>query len=362
MERRKFTLGGVAGAVGFAVLGGANRSEAQVDRSKLSKTLRFSSYGGLWQKNLSEAAIKPFEQEFGVKVEEESHGNEEEVLAKIRAAGPGAFDLITVNESGLYTGVKQGLIEELRLENIPNYRNLIPALQRPQYDPGPGVHSVPDVYGANAITYNTKYVEKPDSWGVLWDPRYKGRIVVRDSAIYRVFLTALYVGQNPNQLTDVEKVYEAMRKQRPLVLKYYGGTTEMQNLLANGEAWAGEFVGGRTLILKEQGLPVEYVFPKEGLRGYVDCVFIAKGSPNRYTAEVFLNFLLEPRIAGRIAELTKYPHCLDPNKVSVTDAVKKLPDYDPTGTLSKFRFTDYAYMEKNRAEWEKNWTKIKVGG
>jgi spermidine/putrescine transport system substrate-binding protein len=362
MKRREFLVGGAAGALGLGAFGMPRRSMAQVDKSKLSKTLLFNSYGGLAQKYFAEAAIKPFEEEFGVKVLQESHGNEEEILAKMRAAGAGAFDVVTVNESGLYIGVKQGLFEELRLENIPNYANLIPKLQRPPYDPGPGVHSVPDTYGSHALAYNTKYVEKPDSWAVCWNPRYKGRIAVRDSAIYRMFFTALYVGQDPNSLSDAEKVYDAMRQQRPLILKYFGSITEMQNLLANGEVWVGEFVGGRSLILRDQGVPLEYVYPKEGVRGWVECAVIGKGSPRRYTAEVFLNFLLEPKVAQRIAELTKYPHCLDPRKVPANDIVKSLPDYDPTGAMARFRFTDYAYMERYRLEWEKNWTKIKAGG
>jgi spermidine/putrescine transport system substrate-binding protein len=362
VKRRTFMRGGLAAVAGFGVLRHGRVVEGQVDRSKLSKSLLFNSYGGGWQKALTEAALKPFEDEYGVKIEQESHGNEAEVLAKMRAGGPGAFDVITLNESGLYIGARQGLFEELRLENIPNFKNLMAVLQKPPYDPGPGVHSVPDVYGANAIVYNTKNVEKPDSWAVCWDPRYKGRIAVRDAAIYRMFLTALYVGQDPNNLTDVEKVYEALRRQRLLVLKYYGGTTEMQNLVANGEAWVGEFVGGRTLILKEQGVPVDYVIPASGTRGYVDCVCVAKGSANRYTAEVLLNYLLEPKVATKISELTKYPHCLDPNKVPVSASVTQLPDYDATGTLSRFKFTNYQYMEQNRAAWEKAWTQIKVGG
>jgi spermidine/putrescine transport system substrate-binding protein len=140
---------------------------------------------------LTKTAIDPFEQEFGIKVEQSSHGNEEEALAKMRAAGPSGYNVITVNKSGLYIEVKQGLFAELQLENIPNYRYLIPKLQRPRYDPRPGIHSVPDVYGSNAITYNTKYLTRLDSCAVCWDPSYAKHIAVRDSAIYRTFLTAL---------------------------------------------------------------------------------------------------------------------------------------------------------------------------
>jgi spermidine/putrescine transport system substrate-binding protein len=366
MKRRTFLQAGASAGVALGGIGipfvGAPRAQMNVDPKQMTKTMRFSSYGGAWQQTLTKAAIEPFEAKYGVKVLQETHGNEEELIAKMKAAGPGSYDVVTVNESAIYTGVKQGVFEELRLNNIPNFKNLIQKLQKPSYDPGPGIHSVPDVYGSNGIVYNTKHVEKPTGWDVLWDERYKGRIAVRDSAVYREFFTALYLGQDPNKLTDVDKVYDAWRKQRPLVLKYWSGTSEMQTLVANQEAWVGEFVGGRTAIMKEQGLPVDYVIPSAGVRGFIDCVGICKGSANLYTAEVFLNYLLDPEVAIKIAEQTKYPHCLDPNKAPKSAAVAALPDFDETGTLSRFIFVDYEYMESNRQAWETTWTKIKLGG
>ncbi|HKN58657.1 MAG TPA: extracellular solute-binding protein [Gemmatimonadaceae bacterium] len=365
MRRRTFikataaTLG--TSAFGFPFI---SRTHAQlnVDRSQLTKTLRFSSYGGTWQAALTDAAIKPFEAKYGVQVLQDSHASEAALIAKMKASGPGSYDIVTVNESGLYLGVKQGVFEELRLANIPNYANVVKVLQKPAYDPGPGVHSVPDVYGSSAVVYNTQHVTKPTGWDVLWDPKYKGRICVRDSAIYRVFITALYLRQNPNQISDIDKIYAALKAQRPLVLKYWGGTSEMQTLVANQEVWAGDFVGGRTVQLKEQGVPVDYLVPEAGARGFVDCVGLGVGSPNRYTAEVFLNYLLDPEVATKLAELTKYPNCLDPSKVPTSAVVKSFPEYDPSGTLSRFIFTDYDYMEKNRQAWEAEWTKIKLGG
>src|SRR5689334_14083040 len=109
MKRRTFlanTAGSVLAAYG---LGAPLIARAQaVDRSKLSKTLRFSSYGGNWQEGLTTAAIKPFEEKYGVQVLQESHGSEAQLIAKMKASGAGAYDVVTVNESGLYLGVKQG--------------------------------------------------------------------------------------------------------------------------------------------------------------------------------------------------------------------------------------------------------------
>jgi hypothetical protein len=53
---------------------------------------------------------------------------------------------------------------------------------------------------------------------------------------------------------------------------------------------------------------------------------------------------------------------LEPSKAPKSAIVESLPDYDPSGALSKVIFTNYDYMEANRQAWEAEWTKIKLGG
>src|SRR4029453_13070358 len=92
MRRRTFVkaAGAVLGAsaLGFPFIRAA-RGQLNVDRSQLTKTLRFSSYGGSWQAALSDAAIKPFEAKYGVQVLQESHASEAALIAKMKASGPG---------------------------------------------------------------------------------------------------------------------------------------------------------------------------------------------------------------------------------------------------------------------------------
>ena len=176
MKRRTILAASAASVVTVSGIGAPfiARAQAQIDRSKLTKTLRFSSYGGSWQEGITAAAIKPFEEKYGVQVLQESHGSEAQLIAKMKASGAGAYDVVTVNESGLYLGVKQDVFDPLRLENIPNFANVVKVLQKPRYDPGPGVHSIPDVYGSTAIVYNTKHVEKPTGLGRALGPEVQG--------------------------------------------------------------------------------------------------------------------------------------------------------------------------------------------
>jgi spermidine/putrescine transport system substrate-binding protein len=310
MQRRKFikaagtALG--ASALGFPFIRVSRAQQLNVDRSQLTKTLRFSSYGGSWQTALTDAAIKPFEAKYGVQVIQESHGSEAALIAKMKASGPGSYDVVTVNESGLYLGVKQGVFEELRLANIPNYANVVKVLQKPAYDP-PRHHSVPDVYGSSAIVYNTAHVSpKPTGYEVLWDPKYMGRICVRDAAIYRVFITALYLKQNPNQISDIDKVYAALKAQRPLVLKLLGRHV--------GDADARREPGslGRRLrrrttpcCSRSKACPSDYLIP-EAWRARVRSIASASASARRIATRprYCLNYLLDPEVATKLAELT----------------------------------------------------------
>jgi spermidine/putrescine transport system substrate-binding protein len=370
ISRRTFIKGvgalGAASAIGIgfpAVILGKNN----VDRSKLADSITLSGYGGSWQENLTKAVLKPFEDEFGVKIIQASHGGEEEILAKIRVSGEGAYDVITINESGFYPGVLQGLFQPLDLENIPNFTNIMPPLQKPLYDPGikqdGKIRSVPSVFGTTAMTYNTEKVKPaPDSWAPCWDKKYAKKISMNELAWYRVFTTALFLGEDPNNVQNWDALWNAVREQHKLVLKYWSAGMEMQQLFTNREIYVGEFWSGRTLLLKEKGVPVEYCIPKEGASTWVEAWGVPKGSKKKYTVEVLMNYLLRPEVGARLSELTKYPCGLKPSVYKVTDTIKTLPDFDPTGTLAKYKFVDYGYKEKNNIAWTEKFNEIKMGG
>jgi spermidine/putrescine transport system substrate-binding protein len=185
---------------------------------------------------------------------------------------------------------------------------------------------------------------------------------MNELAWYRVFTTALYLGQDPNNVKDWNALWNAIREQHKLVLKYWSSGMEMQQLFTNREIYLGEFWSGRTVNLIRQGVPVAYVIPKEGASTWVEAWCVPKGSKAKYTAEVLMNFMLSSSIAPRMSELTGYPCSLNPSAYKVTDTIKGLPDFDPSGTLGKYKFVDYEYKEKNNVEWTEKFNQIKMGG
>ena len=78
-------------------------------------------------------------------------------------------------------------------------------------------------------------------------------------------------------------------------------------------------------------------------------------------AQKLLNFMLAPDCAIAVAENQKYPSSLDPTKVPMPEAVKKLPAFDPTGKLEGYLFADPEYWNGHQLDWAEKWDRIKAG-
>jgi len=87
---------------------------------------------------------------------------------------------------------------------------------------------------------------------------------------------------------------------------------------------------------------------------------VLKGAPVEQCEEL-INFMLEPVTAIAVAEAQGYPPSLDPSKVEMSDRVKSLPAFDPTGKLANLTFEDPNFWTSHEAEWTKAWNRIAKG-
>jgi spermidine/putrescine transport system substrate-binding protein len=47
--------------------------------------------------------------------------------------------------------------------------------------------------------------------------------------------------------------------------------------------------------------------------------------------------------------------------VKLTEKIKKMPAFDPTGKLEGYLFANPAYWNANQVEWTEKWDRIKAG-
>ena len=76
---------------------------------------------------------------------------------------------------------RQGLLRPLDHSALPHLVNVDPRFLDRAYDPG-NRYSVPYFWGTAGIAYRRSRVGAVDSWAALWDPRFRGRILMLDDA------------------------------------------------------------------------------------------------------------------------------------------------------------------------------------
>jgi spermidine/putrescine transport system substrate-binding protein len=353
--RRSFAATGAA--AGFSALNFL-MPRASYGQDAMTKELVISTWGGFFSDAVKEAIVEPFQKEYGVRVHIGVTGNQVETLAKLKAAslggGDGGIDVMWNDLSFSYAAIQQGLVETLRIANIPNYNTVLPVfnkLQRPvPWDPGPDVHGAPGQLASRGVTYNTKFIKRDLTLlEELWNPEFKGRLGIVTNTQWMVANGAYRTGQDANKIPDLEKVWQSLREQRPLVGRYYSNNAEGQELFKNETMWISPFNGGRTVDLRRQGMNLGYYKPKEGWMLNADLLMIGKGSKNRFTAEKFLDFTYRPEIATKSSELQAFP--IATRNVQATEIVKSLPDFDPTGELAGAVLPDPPFWDANMSRF-----------
>lgn len=172
---------------------------------------------------------------------------------------------------------------------------------------------IPIAFGYLSILYRNDIVEvEEESWKMLWDERYKGRICASDSADGAVVPAALALGiQDPFKMSDaeIERCGEYLRKQRPLVRYYWNNHPDMEQSVATGEvviayAWTVSY----NRLIKE-GYPVSYAFPKEGILLTLDGFMKLKnGEGDEQMIYDFIDAWLSPESGKNMIELYGYGH------------------------------------------------------
>jgi spermidine/putrescine-binding protein len=143
------------------------------------------------------------------------------------------------------------------------------------------------------IYYDPAHVSPaPDSWEVLLDPKYKGRVVVEDQPVEIMAYMGKFAGVgNAYSMTpdEIAKAKDLLKQLKPNILRLANQATDTIAALKTGEAWIATGNLGTESRVKDQGGPDLNVFtPKEGTIGWMDSEMIVKGGANENLIMPFL--------------------------------------------------------------------------
>ncbi len=268
-----------------------------------------------WEDYISEDALALFEEETGVKVNYMRFTTNEDMLVQVRT-NPGAFDVIFPSDYAIERLIAEGLLAPIDFANVPNAAHTMDWLQSPAYDPQ-NLYSVPYMWGTVGILYDASRVDGPvDTWGLLFDEKYKGEVFMLDSIRDTLGITLKYLGYSMNTREPAE-LQEATRllieqKQKGIVKAYQVDETKDKMVAGEGIlalVWSGD--AQYAINLNEN---LAYAIPKEGSNVWVDGMAIPAGARNKSNAEAFIDFMCRPDVAQMNCEYIEYS---SPNAAAV---------------------------------------------
>ena len=243
--------------------------------------------------------IEMFQEETGIEVIYDEFETNEIMYAKI-AADPSAYDVICPSDYMIAKLIQLDMLEPINLDDMPNARdNIGEQYYRASelFDPG-NQYAVPYFWGTVGILYNTTMVDDPvTSWDILWNPKYKGEILMQDS-IRDAFMVPLARRGFSINTTDPEEIAIATQDlidQAPLVQAYV--VDQVKDKMIGNEAALSVCYSGETLFAQWENPDLEYVIPEEGSEMWIDAWVVTKGARNMENALKWIDFLSRPEIS-----------------------------------------------------------------
>lgn len=319
------------------------------------KELILLSLGGSWEKAFKEAIIPPFEKKYGVKVNVVIGKGGSDIAAKVIAEkDKPEVDVFISADGATLKAKKAGALAGLDPARVTNYDDIYDVFKDPDRVMAP--------QGANAIgiAYNTKiFKEKgfapPTSWYDLWRPELKSKVSISNIQLATTYgwlpLLARMETGNPR---NVDAAFAKVKTLVPNLFTFDASSGQTDQALTSETVWIASHTSQRTYALQAQGVPVDFVYPKEGVPYLTNMYGVTKGAPHPELAQEFVNFLLGQEAQTAFAKAG--PVGPSNKKVTLTPDVAKYVVYG-LDQVKKLFPSDYDWVVSNLSVWTERWDK-----
>lgn len=303
-----------------------------------------------------------FTKRTGIKVNYTTFEDNESLYSKL-AGGGASYDVIFPSDYMISKMIQEKMVQKLDFSNIPNFRYIDKEYRNQVYDPT-NAYSVPYTWGVVGIFYNKKYVrETVDSWKILWDKKYAGKILMFDNPRDAFGIAQKILGYSYNT-TDSDQwgaAAKLLEEQKPLVQAYV--MDQIFDKMSSGEAWLAPYYAGDAATLVDENPNIGFAIPtKEGTNFFEDAMCIPTGARHKKEAEAYINFLCEPEVAAANMEYVGY-------STPETEARKLLPKETqdnpiiyPSESILKNSETYVSLPEDTSLLVDTLWAQVKMGG
>jgi spermidine/putrescine transport system substrate-binding protein len=222
----------------------------------------------------------------------------DEALTKIR--GGFQVDVAHPCNLDLKRWREADVLQPIDTSRLANWKDLFPSLTQVEYANDNGKqYFVPIDWGNTSVLYRPDLVDiKEESWSLLFDERYKGKLSMSGDAADAVPIAGIVNGaKDPFNQTDDELAASKalLLKQKPLLRFYWDSNTTVEQSLASGEIVAASAWNSSLYTLQDQGVNAKFMSPpKEGIMAYVCGLVITKDAPHLDKAYDLIDAISSP--------------------------------------------------------------------
>ncbi len=290
-------------------------------------------------------------------------GDAEESFVKVRAGF--VVDVMHPCSNNVPRWRSAGILQPIDTSRLSNWGDVVPALKSVKGTVINGEHwFVPFEWGQTSVTYRTDLFDlngEEESWGMLWDERYAGRLSIIDAAEDSWWCAAIYAGINLDNPSDAEraKVLELLKQQQELLLFRQSDMTTVAQALASGEVVAAMTWNETALTLSSQDVPVKFANVKEGALTWVCGMVLTADAPHYDKAHDLIDALISPETGQFIIQDYAYGHAnsIAFNAVSDADLHARGLARDPMDVLQAGHFLE-AQSEEMEQKINRDWAEL----
>lgn len=320
------------------------------------------SWAGGWGKALLEAVSKPFTALTGIPVHHEINIGLKLPASLTQALESGArppVDVVWSNALPALEAARRGFTDPLDEETLPSLKVLHPRARPEGFD---GIWPFVQPYVVHyVLAYRTEVFgkDKPDSWQVLFEPRFRGKIALYPggSGFYPI-AQKLGGGSIASIPDDMEACWKIFKQLKPQVGKI-DYSIGMGEFLRQGKLDLCFRALTNAIAFKNEGLDISWMAPKEGIADTVDALWIPKNLSGHtaFFAKKFIQLALSQNTqeawCERLGTMPVHPQAALPTIYREHPELPQSPD-DFTGVLH----LPESIKLHHQSEWESRFQKI----
>ncbi len=320
----------------------------------------------VWAGYEEEQVLKPFEEQYKVKVNAKTFNGDEQMFAALTSSPPGTWDVVNPDAPFVERLVRADLLRPLDPADYP-LQDFFERFQHfDQHWIDGKMYGVTSRWGFYGIVYNTEKVDPEDmqSYAGLWKKSYQGKVAIYDWYLPNMGCLSLYLGnKTPYDIDQAQftKLTETLMSLKPQV-GLIGDNAAVIQALANQNAWLS--IGGEWLevLLIEQGHPIALSSPREGGVSWTEALCIMKDSQKPELAQKFIQYIVSPEAQAKLAWAKAF-HATVPNskvlKYLKPEQAKLLRLDDPQKLETVLKRIVPRKLPKDERPWIRAWQRFK---